>query len=263
MRTLTLRDLAFVGSLGGGYDPDAAAYISAVEAADGQSLESGVKDAIDAFVRGCKADGIWTAIKASCILAGARTLSGALVPLLGPAPTNNGFVSGDYDRKTGLKGNGSSKYLTTNRGNGESPQNDRHIALYVSARGKNIVLWMSGNWTAAGETSLGTPSGNLWASASGSGWSDTSIGLPSTNFFAGISRSSSASFVARIAGTQATVTKTSDSAGSGNLNVFAASTASFHSDGTFAFYSAGHALDLAAYRLRVDALISAIAAAIP
>jgi hypothetical protein len=70
---------------GTGLDADAAAYIAAVEAADGQALEAGVRWNIDQFVRGCKADGIWTAIKASCILSGARTLSGALVPLVGSA----------------------------------------------------------------------------------------------------------------------------------------------------------------------------------
>jgi len=74
----------------------AGAYIAAVEAADGQALESGVKTAITNFVAGCRADGIWNAIKASCILAGARTLSGALVPLVGTAPTNFNFW-GDAD----------------------------------------------------------------------------------------------------------------------------------------------------------------------
>ena len=72
-------------------DSDAAAYITAVETADGQALEEKVKIAIDNFVLGCKADGIWSAIKASCILAGARTTNGALVPLVGTAPTLNNF----------------------------------------------------------------------------------------------------------------------------------------------------------------------------
>ena len=95
-------------------DADANAYMAAVEAADGEPLELGVRLAITDFVLGCKADGIWSAIKASCILAGARTLNGALVPLVGTAPTNNNFVSGDYNRKTGLVGDGSTKYLNSN-----------------------------------------------------------------------------------------------------------------------------------------------------
>jgi hypothetical protein len=96
-------------------DPDAIIYINNVEKADGENLEYDTAKAIHDFVVGCKADGIWPAIKASCILAGARTLAGALVPLVGTAPTNVGglFVSGDFNRKTGLKGNASNKSLRT------------------------------------------------------------------------------------------------------------------------------------------------------
>jgi hypothetical protein len=92
-------------------DADAVAYIDAVEAADGQALETATRMAINSFVKGCKADGIWPAIKASCILAGARTRLGALTPLAGTAPTSFNFVDGDYNRKTGLVGDGSTKYL--------------------------------------------------------------------------------------------------------------------------------------------------------
>ena len=59
--------LAVGSKVGGGvtikntYDPDALAYLNAVEEADTQSLESSVKAAINSFVVGCKADGIWTA----------------------------------------------------------------------------------------------------------------------------------------------------------------------------------------------------------
>jgi hypothetical protein len=41
------------------------AYIAAVETADGQALEPAIRTAYDQFIRGCKADGIWDAIKAS------------------------------------------------------------------------------------------------------------------------------------------------------------------------------------------------------
>jgi hypothetical protein len=104
------------------YDADASAYILAVEAADEiaspgiGALEPATRSAINKFVVGCKADGIWTAIKASCILSGARTLAGALVPLAGTAPTNFNFVSGDYNRKTGLgDASNTTKYLNSNR----------------------------------------------------------------------------------------------------------------------------------------------------
>jgi hypothetical protein len=113
-------------------DADAEAYLLAVEAADGQQLEQTVGDAIDAFVVGCKADGIWAALKASCLLAGARTLSGALVPLVGTAPTPVSFVSGDYNRTTGLLGNGTTKFINSNRSNEADPRNSKHLCVFMS-----------------------------------------------------------------------------------------------------------------------------------
>lgn len=121
------------------YDDDAIAYISAVEAADGQALEDDVKIAIHEFIVGCKADpspnpGVsnWDAIKASCLLAGPRTLSGILVPLKGTAPTNVNFVSGDYNRITGLRGNGINKRINSQRANNDDPQNNRGFYVYVT-----------------------------------------------------------------------------------------------------------------------------------
>ena len=113
-------------------DADATAYLTAVQAADGQVLEPAVRLAVNSFIKGCKADGIWTAIKASCILAGARTLTGALIPLVGTVPTNFNFVSGDYNRETGLVGDGSTKYLDSNRANNADPQNSNHNTCWVS-----------------------------------------------------------------------------------------------------------------------------------
>jgi hypothetical protein len=65
-------------------DPDARDYLSRVAAADGAGVEVGIANAIEQFILGCKADSTWDAIQASCILCGARTLSGALVPLKTP-----------------------------------------------------------------------------------------------------------------------------------------------------------------------------------
>jgi hypothetical protein len=113
------------------FDPDAAAYLRAVEAADGQALETPVKRAVDDFFRGTKADGTFSALKAACILCGARTLAGALVPLAGTAPTNNNFVDADYNRETGLVGNGSTKYLDSNRAENADPQMTMHIYLLL------------------------------------------------------------------------------------------------------------------------------------
>ena len=97
------------------YDPDAQSYITAVEAADGQALEAGVKNAMNALVVGFKAQSIWTPAAQLLMPCGPRTLAGALVPLKGTAPTNNGFLSSNYNRKTGLGDpSNTSKWLNSN-----------------------------------------------------------------------------------------------------------------------------------------------------
>lgn len=89
-----------------GFDPDALSYITAVETADEEALETNVKTAINNFVIELKTEALWDELQQVVIMAGARTLEGALIPLKGPTPTNNGFILTDYNRITGLKGNG-------------------------------------------------------------------------------------------------------------------------------------------------------------
>ena len=243
-------------------DADAAAYITAVETADGQALEQKTKIAIDNFVLGCKADGIWSAIKASCILAGARTLAGALVPLAGTAPTNVNFVSGDYNRKTGLVGNGSggagTKYLNSNRAHTTDPQNSFHVSAFVSTVGTFLI---AGAGDSTGRSSLGETSVRL-RSNTGSAAGATC----STNTFTGGSRSSSTAVTRRVNGATVSESITSETPAAGNIFVFArnnSGTPDFYASHRLAFYSIGESLDLARLDSRVTDLINAIAAAIP
>jgi hypothetical protein len=250
-------------------DPDAQTYLRAVEAADGQALEQGVQQAVNQFVIGCKADGIWPAIKASCILAGARTLSGALVPLAGTAPTNFNFVSGDYNRKTGLVGNKSTKYLETNRLNSADPQNSRHFSCYGSftvADGTYNGIYGC-NYTATGWTGFyidrrPNPDVMQVASLAQTG----NVILNSQNGFMGMSRFSSTSVSGRNGGVSNIVTVSSQAPTTNQLRVFAAAdiydTAGM-TNGRLAFYSIGEALDLALLDSRVTALITAFGTAIP
>jgi hypothetical protein len=175
-------------------DADVVAYVLAVESADGQELELGVITAVETFITGCKSDGIWGAIKASCILAGARTLSGALVPLVGTAPTNYNFVSADYNRETGLKGDGATKFLNPNRNNNADPQNSKHIALHIGelhhTSGGSHYLLTSGNGSIA-DCSITFYIGHRLVSPNGSGVYQQVI---SSVGFKGTSRSNSADF---------------------------------------------------------------------
>ena len=248
------------------FDTDAQAYINAVEAADAAAgssggLEAASRDAINAFVIGCKADGIWTAIKSSCILAGARTLAGALVPLVGTAPTNVGpFVSGDYNRKTGLLGDGSTKYLNSNRNNNADPQNSNHNAVYTTSVG-TAGAYMQNRGAAGSDTganAMGFAPYFRNRSAAASIFSSSSTGL------IGSARSTSATYIARFAGSNNTVSATSETPNTQSLYIFARNsngTTEIYSNPRLAFYSIGESLDLALLDTRVSALITAINAA--
>lgn len=256
-------------------DPDAAVYIAAVEAADEAespgvgSLETATKVAIHSFVKGCKNDGIWPAIKASCILAGARTLTGALVPLVGTAPTNFNFVSGDYNRKTGLVGNGSTKYLNSNRAGNADPQNSAHIAVYASTVSANTTRTFIGTTAAAnGQTIInGVNDGTLFCrSRSTDSISPPNIsGQGNTTGFKGAARTSSSQANARSGGASYTQDQTSSAPTAENYGIFARTPSSpaLYSSDRLAFYSIGESLDLALLDARVTTLISAIGAAIP
>jgi hypothetical protein len=260
-----------LGERSGGLDPDAKAYIAAVEFEDGQALESGVRKAINNFVVGCKGDGIWSAIKASCILAGARTLDGALVPLVGTAPTNNNFVSGDYNRETGLVGDGSTKYLNSNRNNNADPQNDNHNAVWATS----IQNELDKAFIGAGGTSSGTniiaaagdsiPNLNRIYTRNRSNTAQLTVNTAVTGLIA-MSRSNSSNYIFRSNGSNITQNQTSQTSYNGNIGVF--SRESGGSFGLFAshrlsFYSIGESLDLALLDTRVSTLMTDLAAAIP
>lgn len=245
-------------------DLDAGRYLAAVEAADGARLEPAVRAAVNAFVVGCKADNILTLIKAACILAGARTLSGALVPLVGAAPTNFNFVSGDYSRRLGLLGNGTTKYLNSNRASNADPQNSFHLSTYVHTTSPGSYMG-----------DFDTNNGNLLQLFGGYhyGYARSSTSAPasgignSTAGFLGTVRSASGSFSTRIGATNYSVNNNSVTPPTRTVYVFGRNHPSAAlTDPTAArlsFYSIGEALDLALLDSRVTTLINALAAALP
>mgnify|MGYP003654884856 CR=1 FL=1 len=247
-------------------DYDAKRYIDAIEALDFQPLEPKVRAAINAFVVGCKADGNWTAIKAACIMAGARTLTGALTPLVGAAPTNFNFVTGDYNRKTGLRGNGTNKYLNSNRNNNADPQNSQHLAIYVST----ATTSAGGYPTYVGTGQGGTGSSVIGRFLGNAGMyirsRNTNIETPSNaTGFVGISRAASANFTYRAFSANTTYTRTSEAPFNASLGVFLDGNAlgsTTYNDGVMAFYSIGESLDLAKLDARVTTLIQTFATAI-
>jgi hypothetical protein len=253
------------GRFGDALDPDAQAYITAVEIADGQALETAVRDAINAFVVGCKADGIWSAIKASCIMAGARTLAGALVPLVGAAPTNFNFVAGDYNRKTGLLGNGTTKYLDSNRNNNADPQNSKHLAVYRLSDPTTSGGLIGSNIAATGTSWIFHGGPAVGANDTYRINSSPSIVLGNSVYpsigFIGVSRFSSATSQRRYSGVTNSDSSTSQTPAATTIVVLRA--VDSFTNGRLAFYSIGEALDLALLDARVTTLINTFGAAIP
>ena len=191
------------------------------------------------------------------------------MPLVGAAPTNNNFVSGDYNRKTGLVGDASTKYLDSNRSHQLEPQNSRHLACYVSSLNTSPAngQFMGSQYTATGwsyivsRTASANPANRF---EFGLVQGNYPAGVSRTVGFVGASRSSSSSLIGRSGGASASYTATSQTPNAGNVNIFQASnTINNRVNARLAFYSIGESLDLAALDLRVTALIDDIGAAIP
>lgn len=239
------------------YDPDAQAWFDAVVAA-GSSISTDNKAAVSAFVAGCKTDGIWTAIKASCLLCAADDLTGALVPLVGLAPTNSGsFVSGDYSRTTGLLGNGTSKYLNSNRNNNADPQNSRHMAVWRTSsesRAANRCAIGTANGTGMGQL-ITTSTLRIYRSA-GADYqiSDTSA----IAGFYGHSRSASNDLKARYNGSTSTSTLASTTPLNGSITIFSRGGTDSFTDARISFYSIGEAIDLSLLDARLTTLMAAL-----
>jgi hypothetical protein len=233
-------------------DPDAADYFARIVAA-GSTISEPNKAAVNAFVAGCKADGIWAAIKASCLLAGPDDLTGALVPLVGAAPTNFNFVAGDYNRVTGLVGNGSSKRLGSGRASSNEPQNNRHVAVWEST-----ISGVDG--ASLGDTDT-TGRSLIWKQSNGRFLraADNSGGIlvTPTGGFVAVGRINSSEQIYRFAGTSTTRSSPSESPNPAGISIFARGTANF-SSARISFYSIGESLDLALLDARLATYMSAL-----
>jgi hypothetical protein len=254
-------------------DPDAATWGNAVEAADGALLEPGIVSAVEAFVQGLKQDGIWPKIEASCILAGARSLGGALVPLRGPAPTNINFTTGDYSRRSGLVGDGITTRIDTNFGNVQpGGQDDKLAVIWVSQpfTGTTAFRGLFGSTNQTGGTMMRRASNltDLQARVSSSVIAlgkDTALATG----MIGLNRSTGGGFTLRLGGSDRFLAVASTEQLPGNISVHSVGTANF-GNARIAFYAFGRALadggspsGLARLDSRLSTLMSAISEAIP
>ena len=223
-------------------------------------------NAINSFVKGCKTDGTWDAIKACCIMAAWDGLDGALVPLKGTAPANFNFVAADYNRETGLQGNSSNKYLDSNRNNTTDPQNNKHITVWVTSPDTTANC----SYFGAGVNQSGS-STHFGASTTGHYFNlNSSLLLVGDSFsntgLIGATRSNSTQFEYITGGASSPTTVASTSAAPFNetMRIFRrGNLSSSYTNARLAFYSIGESLDLALLDNRVSTLMTDIGAAIP
>jgi hypothetical protein len=264
-----------------GYVQDYLDRVTAADVAAGNTLglERGVTDAFNTCLQALVADGILgvsggvltqaaSLIKASCFMQGARTLSGSLVPLAAdmPAPTNFNFVAGDYNRRTGL-GNpaNATKYLNSNRNSNSDPQDDTHIAVWISTQstgGANGIFLAAGDFVTPGSSALQTANFNAIMFTRSRNATGFAAATKVTGFF-GLSRNSSTAYSRRFSGSTATETSISQTPVNDNYFVFRGNAATPSiTNARLSFYSIGESLDLAILDARITALANAIQAAI-
>lgn len=264
-------------------------YLDRVTAADvaagnTSGLDRGVTDAFSTALQALVADtylGISgnvisqsaSTIKAACFMLGANTLSGSLVPVVGPAPTNFNFVGNDYNRKTGNNSDGIGKYLDTNYAGSADPPDDTHCSVRVSSvvNTGSIKHYLAHNdFFDTGSTAISAffDTGAITFKSRNAG-AGASLGTNTSlqTGFLGLSRSSSTQFNVRGDSLSSTITNTSQTPATRNYFVFARS--NFNNvpgnliNARIAAYTIGRSLDLSILRTRMDALYAAIAAAIP
>ena len=192
------------------------------------------------------------------------------MPLVGAAPTNNNFVDADYNRETGLKGDGSTKYLDSNRNNNADPQDSNHLSAYVSSASQIAANNLIGTRLPADNLSARviflSVAPSVVANANFNG--TITVATAFSSGFVGVRRATSASATLRAGAvnTDSTQASTSLAANSLNIAVLArrtgVSSLDIYSDARLAFYSIGESLDLALLDARVTALVTAIGDAI-
>jgi hypothetical protein len=253
------------------YDADAQDYILRVEAADAAPLERPVRAAINTLVTGLKSDGVWQRLGAACILAGARTLAGILVPLVGPAPSPANFVQADYSRRNGLAGNGSTKNLNSNRAQNADPQDDLHMSVYATAAATNAAgfpVYLGVGSGSAGDCHIFVSNNATDVLARmRSATSDTFAGRATALGLIGFSRTQGHWFAATAGASSRQFARASQASRTESTRVFSSlnvttGVANLFSNARLTWYSIGRAVDLPALQARLDTFLTSIRAAL-
>ena len=184
-----------------------------------------------------------------------KLFAGLLVPLRDGmnVGTNINFVSGDFNSKTGLVGDGSSKYINSNRNNNADGQNDHALGAWVTAlpsatgvRGligsnstTDINIGSSGIFRSGMHTTAYQVRSRFTEVSDPFNVSSTADALG----LVAISRSAGSNFTFRAKGANTTVT--GDSMTPGNFETHVLRSQTFYGNQRITLYHIGPALNLA------------------
>ena len=182
-------------------------------------------------------------------------IQGVAVPLRDgmTVPTNNNFVAGDLNTLTGLKGDGSTKYIATNVAGTALLQDDASASVHITTAATGANKFYMTNAGGASLSLRSTPQQSLNSS------SVATLGIVPTSGVYGASRSSSTTIDARSNQTSYSAAITSIAPSANDLYVYSIGTTP-SADARLATYHAGPALNLATLEGLQDTLITEIAA---
>jgi len=127
-------------------DPDAAAYVAAVEAADGQPLEPAVRTATQNLVTGLKTVGAWDSIEQLILTAGPRTAAGAKIPVRGTVHCEFDETKATHVRAFGFRAKpGSGWYIDSKVAASSLTLNNAAILAYFSEWQYKSVMYPFGS----------------------------------------------------------------------------------------------------------------------
>ena len=207
------------------YDPDAESLF-ANRADFGDPTGTAYKQAISDYVIALKAvSGLWEDITQLIVFAGATTAFTALRPIKGASPTGVNLVNADVNIKTGVKGDGSTKYIQSGYSGlvtGAS-QNDCHMYGYYTempTTNAMALFGQGGSTTTGGSMILYGTGANSTSIKSRASSADTVTGNTGVGGY-GINRNASGSYQAMRAATTSTITRTSQTTPARRLHILA------------------------------------------
>jgi hypothetical protein len=190
----------------------------------------------------------WNNMSCHCLFAGVG-YAGTVVPLRNGmvVPTLVNFVSGDHNSVTGLKGDGATKHVDTNRNNNAEGQNDQSVSIFIEAAqtAGTAAAYFGAGGAANGSMQISraglTPANLITRSRTTTSTATSSVG--GSVGFVGINRSLGASYNLRASGASTTITQASQAPFNGNIFIFRTNDISpLYTDARFKAYHVGPAI---------------------